>query len=119
MLKSGPPGIAFVDRRVDLQEIVVRPLANVAALAGNDAGGDSVAQAERIADGDDPIADPRRILGKGHKGIVALLCDLQQGEIGFGIRADDLCVQDSAVAQRHGDGRGVLDDVIVGDHVSL
>ena len=52
--------IAAVDRRVDLQEVVVRSGADVAAARRDDAGGDGAAEAERIADGDHPVADARR-----------------------------------------------------------
>ena len=53
-------GIALVDRRVDLDEIVIGAGADVAAAGRDDAGRDRAAQAERIADRQDPVADPRR-----------------------------------------------------------
>ena len=56
-LKAGTAGIAAVHRRVDLQEVVVGAGADVAAAGRDDAGGHRAAEAERIADGDDPVAD--------------------------------------------------------------
>src|SRR5690606_37925045 len=50
-------GVAAIDRRVDLQEIIVGSGADVATACRNDAGCHRTAEAEGIADGDDPIAD--------------------------------------------------------------
>ena len=52
--------IAAVDRRVDLQEVVIGTGADVAAARRDDAGGHRAAEAEGIADRDHPIADARR-----------------------------------------------------------
>ena len=52
-----PAGVARIDRRVELQEIVERAGAEVAPRGRDDAGGDRTAQAERIAGGQDPVAD--------------------------------------------------------------
>ena len=51
--------VAAVDRRVGLDEVVVRPLMDVAAARRDDAGGHGAAQAERIADRQHPVADAR------------------------------------------------------------
>ena len=50
-------GIAAVHRRVDLDEVVIGAGADVAAAGRDDAGGHRAAEAERIADGNDPVAD--------------------------------------------------------------
>ncbi len=60
LVEGRPAGIALVDRGVDLQEPVVRAVADVAALRREDAGRDGVAETVRIADRDDPVADPGR-----------------------------------------------------------
>jgi hypothetical protein len=49
---AGPPGIALVDRGVDLHVVVVGPGTNVAAARGNDTRGDRAAKAEWIPDRD-------------------------------------------------------------------
>ena len=59
-------GIALVDRRVDLDEVVIRAGADVAAARRDDAGRHGAAEAERIADRDHPVADARRVVGKLH-----------------------------------------------------
>ena len=54
-------GIALVDRRVDLDEVVIGAGADVAAARRDDAGRDGAAEAERIADRQHPVADARRL----------------------------------------------------------
>src|SRR2546427_11106371 len=51
-------GVARVNGRVDLDEIVVRTAADVAAAGRDDAGGHGAAETERITDREHPIADP-------------------------------------------------------------
>ena len=111
--------VASVDRRVDLQEAVIGAVADVAAVGGDDAGGDRAAEAVGIADRDHPVADPRLLRGEGHKGVIARLIDLDHREIGLGVRGDDLGVQSLAVEHGHGDGFRVLHHVIVGDDVAV
>src|ERR1700728_3646942 len=74
-------GIALVDRRVDLDEVVIGAGADIAAAGRDDAGRDSAAKSERIADREHPVADARRILAKLHVGEI-LAFDLDQGEVG-------------------------------------
>src|SRR5579872_4237311 len=49
-------GVALVNRRVNLDELVVRTIADVATLSGDDARRDTTAKAERIAHGNHPLA---------------------------------------------------------------
>src|SRR6185437_9889804 len=63
-VESRTAGIALVDGCVDLDIIVIRPRADVASARGNDSGRHGAAETERIADGDDPIADARRLIGE-------------------------------------------------------
>ena len=56
-----PAGVAAVDRRVGLQEVVVGPGVDVAVAGGDDAGRHRAAEAERVADGDHPVADPQLV----------------------------------------------------------
>jgi hypothetical protein len=51
-------GIALIDGRIDLDEVVIGAGADVASAGGDDAGGHGAAEAERIADCKHPIADP-------------------------------------------------------------
>src|SRR5690606_36046261 len=49
--------IAAVDRRVDLEEVVIGAGADVAAAGRDDAGSHRAAETERIADRNDPVSD--------------------------------------------------------------
>ena len=48
--------VAWIDRRIELQEVVERTRAKIAATRRDDAGGDRPAEAERIAGGQHPVA---------------------------------------------------------------
>ena len=109
--------VAPVDRRVDLDE-VDEAVADVAAIGRDDAGGGRAAQAEGVADGDDPVADAR--LGRVfevHVGEARTL-DLDHRKVGGLVAADHLGRQLALVGEHHLDVVGVLDDVVVGDDAS-
>ena len=55
-------GIALVDRCVDLDEVVVGAGSDIATARRNDAGRHGAAEAERIADRQDPVADARSLV---------------------------------------------------------
>ena len=57
-IESGTARIAPVDRRIDLQEVIVGPGANVAPARRNDARCNCSTQSEGIADRDHPVAHP-------------------------------------------------------------
>ena len=57
---------------------------DIASARGNDAGGDGAAETERIADGDDPVADARRLVGELHIGKVLLPSTLISARSVFG-----------------------------------
>jgi len=81
--------IALVDRSVDLDEIVIRAIADVASAGRDDPGRDSSTKAERIPDRKDPVTRSwlaGRELGK--RKLRATL-DLDQREIGARIGTDD------------------------------
>ena len=82
-------GIALVDRRIDLDEVVIGAGADVAAARRDDAGRHGAAEAERIADREHPVADARGLSDELHIGERAAL-DLDQREIGARIGADHL-----------------------------
>ena len=56
-------GVALVDRRVGLDEVLEAAVADAgrAALRADDAHGDGLADAERIADGEHDVADAHRV----------------------------------------------------------
>src|SRR5207302_7453124 len=83
-------GIALVHGRVDLDEIVIRTVADVAAAGRDDAGRDGAAEAERITDRQHPVADPGFSLRKLGEREVRTAFDLDQGDVGARVGADYL-----------------------------
>src|SRR6516165_5184063 len=64
-------GIAFVDRRIDLNEVVVGAGPDITATGRDDTGGHRAAEAERIADREHPVADARGLVREVDVGEVA------------------------------------------------
>ena len=60
-VEQRPAGIAAIDGGVGLDVVVVRARIDVAVARRDDAGGDRAAEAERIADGDHPFAEPQLV----------------------------------------------------------
>src|SRR3984893_8623281 len=118
-IESGTARIAPVDRRIDLQEVIVGPGANVAPARRNDTGRNRSPQSEGIADRDHPVAHPWRGGGEVHRLVGTALLDFQESEIGFLVGSDDGCRHGFAVVQGHGDLGGVLDDVVVRDNIAI
>ena len=111
-------GIAVIDRRVDLQEVVIGPGADVASARRDDAGGHRSAEAERVADRDHPIADARRVRGERDIGEIGAL-SLQKRKVGFAVDADHLGGHRLAVGGGDGHFRGMVDDMVIGDDVAV
>ena len=107
-------GVALVHGRVDLDEIVIRTVADVAAAGRNDAGRDGAAEAERIADRQHPVADPGLAVGKLGEREVGAALDLDQRKVGARIGADHLGPVGLAVVGRDFDLVGAVDHVVVG-----
>ncbi len=111
-------GVARIERGVRLQDVVEQaPRAGPhrAAEAADDAGGDGVAESVRAADrdGDLPDAQAARVaepapaeIGRG---------DLEHGEVGIRIVADDFRARDAPIGQRDLDRRRTAGDVAVGE----
>ena len=111
--------IAAVDRGVGLDEIVIGAGVHVARPRRDDAGGHGAAEAERVADGDDPIADPGDVgVAPFEEGKLVLAFDLQKRKVGLGVAADDLGRQMSPVLENDGDLVRPLDHVIAGHDVA-
>ena len=97
-----------------LNEILV-PLDVDAAAAerADDTRGGGLPQAEWIADRDDEVADIE-IVGVAELELAEVLCFYsQQRNVRRRIAADDLCIELTAVGERHDDRLRVLDDVAV------
>ncbi len=112
-------GVAAVDRRIDLQEIVVRSLIDVAPEGGDDPGGHRAAKTERIADRDHPIADLGVIaVSPSHVRKLLVAVDLEEADIGLLIAADHLGRVPAVVLKDHRYLVGVGDDMVVGYNVA-
>src|SRR5215467_11956273 len=112
-------GIAFVDRRIDLNEVVVRTGPNVATTGRDDTRRHRAAEAERIADREHPVADARGLVREVDVGEVAAALDLDQGDVGTRIGADHLGGVGLAVVSRDLDGVGLVDHVVVGHRIAI
>jgi hypothetical protein len=90
----------MVDRCIDLDEVVVRPTMQVTAAGGYDAGGDGGADAERITDGENLVAELEVVgVTPGDRRQRLWRLDLDDGEIRFRIGAEELGRQLRAVVQ--------------------
>ena len=70
--------MAALRSRIGLQEVVVLAGVDVAGARGNDAGADRTAEAEGIADGNDPLADAGLVrVAPGQRLELGLGLDLQ------------------------------------------
>src|SRR5205823_8910601 len=107
-------GVTLVHGRVDLDEVVIRAVADVAAGGRDDAGGHGAAEAERIAYREHPVADPRLAVGQLGEGEILAALDLDQRQISALIGADYLRGKGLAVVHRDFDLVGAVDHVIVG-----
>src|SRR6185369_12442996 len=111
--------VALVHGRVDLDEIVIRAVADVAAGGRHDAGGHGAAEAERVTNRQHPVADPRLAVGQfGEREILAAF-DLDQRQVGARIGADYLRGEGLAVVHRDFDLVGAIDHVVVGHGIAV
>src|SRR6185369_1063876 len=111
-------GVAFVDRGVDLNEVVISTGADIASPGRDNTGGDGTAEAERITDRQYPVANARGFVGELHVGEWPAL-DLDQCEIGARVGADNFGIVSLAVVRGDLDGVGLFDNVVVRDRVSV
>ena len=119
VLLASVAGIAFVDRRIDLNVVVVRARADVAPLRRYDAGGYRAAKTKRVADGHDPIADARRPVFEIHVSEAGFSVDFDECEVSLGICADDFSGVDGAIIGRDLNRLRVIDNVIIGHGIAV
>ena len=111
-------GIAGIDGGVGLDEFVeFGNTFRAAAHGGDDAVGDGLPDAERIADRQHQIADLRlvAVLQFQHRQFLAPGIDAQHGNIGMLVMQDHLGGKFTAVAERDANFLGVVDHMVVGD----
>ena len=97
--------------------VVIGSGTDITATRGDNARGHRAAEPERIADRDNPVADPRLVGGAeiDCRQLLVSRIDFQQGQVRFLVLADDLGVELFAIVQDHGHLVRAFDDVIVGN----
>ena len=116
----GAARIAAVDRRVDLQMVLVGVGAGPASARGDDAEGRGLAHAEGIADGDHPIADAGAVgVREAHGGKRLVALHLEQGEVGPRVAPDHRGIEPRPVVENDGHGPGPRNHVIAGHDVAV
>ena len=115
-----PAGVAGVDGRVGLDEIFKGVDAQMGATQGaDDARGHGLTDTKRVADGQHHIAH-LQVLGLAqHDDRQFVELDLEQGQVGVRVCADDLGCSASTVGQGDFDVVGVFDHMVVGEDVAL
>ena len=113
-------GIPRVNRRVGLDEVLIALDAEPAAPErADDAWGHGLAETERVADGDDEVADLEAVgIAQRHRGQIDGR-DLQHGNVGIGVGADQLRRQTPVVFGDDLDAGRVFDDMAVGQDIAL
>src|ERR1019366_1732224 len=120
MVDQRSAGVAGGDGRVGLDEVFVGFNAQVGATGGADnSHGHGFADAEGIADRESVVADLDLGRVADHDGRQSGSVDLEDGDIGLGIGADDAGFELALVGEGHFDVRGFVDDMIVGEDVTL
>ena len=113
-------GISGIDWGVGLEEVFVVLDAETAAACGaDDALGDGLANAERIADGQGDVAnlDFGGVADGNRREILAV--NFQDRDVGFRIGADDACLELALVGERDANVRGAIDYVIVREDIAF
>ncbi len=118
-------GVAGVDAGVGLEEVEISAWIQAfyvvagATLGREDAGGHGVGEAERVADGHDPVAHVDRVgVAERDRG-EARLFDLEDGDVGVLVATDDGALELAAVEEAdHHVGR-IFDHVVVGEQVAV
>ena len=118
-VEQRPAGIALVDRRIGLQEIVIGA-GQLAPARRDDPGRDREPLPQRVAHRHHPVTDPHRIaVAKRDEGQRRVAFHLQQRDIRLEIGADQLGLKPLAGKELDLDLIGALDDMVVGDDVTI
>ena len=123
MSSSGPPLLpGLIAASVCMKSLQLMIRADVAAFGADDAGGDGRFETERRADRNRPIAhfDGLGIADlRGHQ-VFLIVLQLEDGEIGFRVGADQLGgVLGGVVVEFHLDPAGVLHHMKVGEDIAV
>src|SRR3989442_1307970 len=120
-VQQRPAGVAGVDRRVGLDEVVVAAALGVhrTMQRRDDAHADALVEPERIADGDGRLAEHQVRRGAQRRGReLPIDLDLEDGEIPTRIRSDDARGVVGAVVEADLDAATPRHHVIVREHIA-
>src|SRR5262249_28532695 len=107
------------DRRIGLNEIVIRSRAYRAGLGADNAERHRVPEPEGVADGEDMLADTESIARSEHgRGKPLRAFDLEEGEIDFRIAPDYFGSELALVSELDADLVGAIDDVFVRNDIA-
>jgi cardiolipin synthase A/B len=116
---EGTAGIAGIDRCVGLDEVVVGTAADEALLGADDPRGDGLVEAERVTDRHHRLAHLESIrIAQRHRGEPTAV-DLEQGNVGLGIAADETGVPLAQLGKADRDLVGLANHVVVGDDIAI
>ena len=116
---QGAAGVAHINSGVGLNKIlIIIGVEAVPAQGADYAGGDSLANAERVADGDYKVSDMHAVYISQFNLHQILSLNLQQSHVGIGIAAYQLRFQHTAVIKLHRDIGSIIDDVMISDNES-
>src|SRR5690606_17790475 len=108
-------GVALVDSRVSLDEVLVGVEAQLVAAGGTDnTHGHRLAQAKGVADGHDHIACRGLLFRSDGRGGQVRQIDLEYRQVGLRVGADQFGDGFTAVAQGDKNFVGIGDHVVVG-----
>src|SRR5260221_3976757 len=118
-VEKRPAGVARIDGDVGLDERHVGLVGQRARFGRDDARGHGVLEAERRTDRGDPLADAgfRRVPDPDRREIFRV--DLDQGDVGAAVHADDLRLEFAIVGGLHRDFVRVIDDVRVRQNITV
>ena len=124
-IQQGTARIAEVDRRVGLDEADDAGVRiadwHSAVLGRDDPDRHRLLELERVADGDDPLADAHRVAvaQRQRRQLLAVGVDLQQRQIDRRIGADDLGLVKPPGSHSDANQIGTVDDVVVRQDVTV
>ena len=108
-------GIAAVDRRVGLDEIVIGAGVDVAMMRRNDARAHAAAEPERVPDRQHPVTDAGCVrIAELDRRQRRRRFDPEHGDIGLGVASHHLRLEPGPVLQDDDDLVGLGNDVVVG-----
>src|SRR6185369_505187 len=119
-VQKRPPGVARIDGSVGLDEVLVGFNAHVGAAGGRyDADSHGTVQTKGIADGNSPLPDFKlvRITENRYRKIGRI--DLDNGDVGFLVRADNLGVIHLVIGELDLNALGIAHDMAIGYDVAV